>query len=101
MTEQTGTEREVVLRIEDMSVSYGRIQAIRNLSLTVRSGELVSLLGANGAGKSTTMRGLSGLRPLSTGRIEFLGTDITRMPATSGSRWVWCRSPRGDASSPG
>ncbi|WP_299576645.1 ABC transporter ATP-binding protein [uncultured Williamsia sp.] len=81
MTEQTGTEREVVLRIEDMSVSYGRIQAIRNLSLTVRSGELVSLLGANGAGKSTTMRGLSGLRPLSTGRIEFLGTDITRMPA--------------------
>ncbi|WP_076482474.1 ABC transporter ATP-binding protein [Williamsia sterculiae] len=64
-----------------MVIHYGRIEALHGISLTVDAGELVTLLGANGAGKSTTMRGISGLKQLTSGSIEFLGQDITRMPA--------------------
>ncbi|MGW0175959.1 ABC transporter ATP-binding protein [Rhodococcus sp. NPDC003322] len=64
-----------------MVVSYGRIRALHGISLQVRRGELVTLLGANGAGKSTTMRALSGLLPLGGGRIVFDGRDITHVKA--------------------
>ncbi|MEC4612599.1 ABC transporter ATP-binding protein [Tsukamurella tyrosinosolvens] len=70
-----------VLRITDLAVRYGRIQALHGVGLEVRQGELVTLLGANGAGKSTTMRALSGLIPVARGSIEFEGRDITAMPA--------------------
>lgn len=70
-----------VLEIDNMFVHYGRIEALHGISLTVREGELVTLLGANGAGKSTTMRGISGLRTLTAGSVRFDGQDITRMPA--------------------
>lgn len=72
---------EPLLRVEDMVVNYGRIQALHGLSLHVSEGELVTLLGANGAGKTTTMRALSGLLPLTRGRIMFEGNDITRVRA--------------------
>ncbi|GAA4838559.1 ABC transporter ATP-binding protein [Luteimicrobium xylanilyticum] len=70
-----------LLELENVSVSYGRIEAVRGVSLTVEEGELVTLIGANGAGKTTTMRAISGIRPLSTGTIRFDGRDITRMKA--------------------
>uniref|UniRef100_UPI00389929AB ABC transporter ATP-binding protein n=1 Tax=Luteimicrobium xylanilyticum TaxID=1133546 RepID=UPI00389929AB len=70
-----------MLELENVSVSYGRIEAVRGVSLTVEEGELVTLIGANGAGKTTTMRAISGIRPLSTGTIRFDGRDITRMKA--------------------
>ncbi len=70
-----------LLEISDMVVSYGRIEALHGISLTVEDGELVTLLGANGAGKSTTMRAISGLLPLSRGKVVFDGQDITRMKA--------------------
>lgn len=70
-----------LLELDDVSVSYGRIDAVRHISLTVEEGELVTLIGANGAGKTTTMRAISGIRPLSTGRILFDGEDITRTKA--------------------
>ena len=70
-----------VLRITDLAVRYGRIQALHGVDLEVRQGELVTLLGANGAGKSTTMRALSGLIPVAHGSIEFEGRDISAMPA--------------------
>lgn len=70
-----------VLRITDLAVRYGRIQALHGVNLEVRQGELVTLLGANGAGKSTTMRALSGLVPVARGTLEFEGRDITTMPA--------------------
>ncbi|GAB19025.1 putative branched-chain amino acid ABC transporter ATP-binding protein [Gordonia effusa NBRC 100432] len=66
-----------LLIIDDLAVHYGRIEALHGISLHVRPGELVTLLGANGAGKSTTMRALSGLHKPTTGRIMFDGTDIT------------------------
>ncbi|MBY8861595.1 ATP-binding cassette domain-containing protein [Nocardia sp. CA2R105] len=72
---------EPLLVVEDMVVSYGRIQALHGISLQVAEGELVTLLGANGAGKTTTMRALSGLLPLGRGRITFAGKDVSRMRA--------------------
>ncbi|MGL4305509.1 MAG: ABC transporter ATP-binding protein [Mycobacteriaceae bacterium] len=75
-------EQEVpLLRIEDAAVSYGNIKALHGVSLEVKQGELVTLLGSNGAGKSTTMRMLSGLLPLTQGKIYFDGQDITNLKA--------------------
>ena len=70
-----------LLELKDLTVSYGRIEAVRGISLTVEEGELVTLIGANGAGKTTTMRAISGIRPLSRGSVWFDGRDITRMKA--------------------
>ncbi|MGZ4542617.1 MAG: ABC transporter ATP-binding protein, partial [Mycobacteriaceae bacterium] len=70
-----------LLEISDMAVSYGRIEALHGISLAVEEGELVTLLGANGAGKSTTMRAISGLVPLTRGHVFFDGEDITKVKA--------------------
>jgi branched-chain amino acid transport system ATP-binding protein len=70
-----------LLEIRDMTVGYGRIEALHGISLSVEDGELVTLIGANGAGKTTTMRAISGIRPLTRGSIIFDGQDITRMKA--------------------
>ena len=70
-----------LLELSDVSVHYGRIQALTGISLTVEQGEIVTLIGANGAGKTTTMRAVSGIRPLSGGRITFDGEDISKLRA--------------------
>jgi len=70
-----------LLEIRDITVGYGRIEALHGISLSVEQGELVTLIGANGAGKTTTMRAISGIRPLTSGSIVFDGQDITRMKA--------------------
>ncbi|MCW2608973.1 MAG: branched-chain amino acid transport system ATP-binding protein [Actinomycetota bacterium] len=71
----------MLLEISDLVVAYGRIQALHGISLTVSEGEVVTLIGANGAGKSTTMRAISGLRPVSRGSIRFDGQDLTHVRA--------------------
>src|ERR1700710_2415556 len=70
-----------LLELKNVDVHYGRIQAIRDMSFSVEQGEIVSLIGANGAGKSTTMKTISGLLNPSAGSITFDGEDITRMKA--------------------
>ncbi|MGC5246455.1 ABC transporter ATP-binding protein [Gordonia sp. DT219] len=70
---------EPVLELIDVVIHYGRIRALHGISLSVGRGELVTLLGANGAGKSTTMRGISGLNKLTSGDIRFNGESITRL----------------------
>ncbi len=65
-----------MLRLEDVHAGYGPITALRGLDLTVAPGELVCLIGANGAGKSSTLRAISGLLPPSQGRIVFDGREI-------------------------
>jgi len=70
-----------LLELKDVSVHYGRIQAIHDISFAVEEGEIVSLIGANGAGKTTTMRTISGLLHPSRGSITFEGEDITKMKA--------------------
>ena len=70
-----------MLDIKDINVYYGAIHAIKGISLEVNEGEIVTLIGANGAGKSTTLRTISGLLKPKTGTINFLGNDIAGMPA--------------------
>jgi branched-chain amino acid transport system ATP-binding protein len=71
----------MLLELENVTLLYGRIQALHGISLTVGEGEIVALIGANGAGKSTTMRAISGLRPVAEGSIRFEGQDITKLRA--------------------
>jgi branched-chain amino acid transport system ATP-binding protein len=71
----------MLLELNDVTLLYGRIQALHGISLTVGEGEIVALIGANGAGKSTTMRAISGLRPVAQGSIVFDGQDITKLRA--------------------
>lgn len=70
----------VMLKINDITVGYGAITAVKGLTLEVREGEIVSLIGSNGAGKSTTLRTVSGLLKPKTGSIEFLGERIDGVP---------------------
>jgi branched-chain amino acid transport system ATP-binding protein len=71
----------MLLEIDTITLLYGRIQALHGVSLSVDQGEVVALIGANGAGKTTVMRAISGLRPVAAGRIRFNGEDITRLRA--------------------
>jgi branched-chain amino acid transport system ATP-binding protein len=70
-----------VLQVENLNVYYGAIHALQGISFNVNEGEIVTLIGANGAGKSTTLRTLSGLLRSRTGSITFKGKDIANMPA--------------------
>ncbi len=67
----------VLLEVDDLSIRYGRVQALEHVSLDVRAGEVVALIGANGAGKSTTLRSISRIVPVQRGRIAFAARDIT------------------------
>lgn len=69
-----------MLSLTDVSASYGSVPAVSNISIEIGSGEAVGLLGANGAGKSTTLRAISGLIRLTGGAIRFGGTDLAAMP---------------------
>ena len=84
-----------LLEIENLSVNYGAIQAVRGLSLTVQEGEVVTLIGANGAGKTTTLRAVSRLLRPVAGSIRFAGRDITRVPADEAVRLGIAQSPEG------
>ena len=70
-----------LLEVSDIRARYGAIEALKGVSLTVEEGEVVTLIGSNGAGKSTTLRSISGLTPASAGSVVFDGEDITRVPA--------------------
>ena len=65
-----------MLKVEDINVYYGSIHAVRGVSFEVNEGEIVTLIGANGAGKSTSLNTVSGLLPARSGKIEFLGRDL-------------------------
>ena len=70
-----------LLRVDDIQTYYGSIQALKGVSLEVHEGEIVTLIGANGAGKSTTLRSINGLNSPRRGRIRFQGRDITHASA--------------------
>lgn len=67
---------KVLLKIKDLKVAYGGIQAVKGVDFEVREGELVSLIGSNGAGKTTTMKAITGSLPINDGDIEYLGKSI-------------------------
>jgi len=70
-----------ILEIENLEAHYGKIHALRGISFTVRAGQIVTLLGSNGAGKSTTLKAISGLIRSTSGTIRYMGEDITKTPA--------------------
>ena len=71
----------MMLKVDDIHVYYGQIHAIKGVSFEVHEGEVVSLIGANGAGKSTVLKTISGLLRPKSGTITFLGNDITHTEA--------------------
>ncbi len=75
------SDQEVVLRVSDLEVAYGGIQAVKGASLEVRKGELVTLIGANGAGKTTTLKAITGLLSPAGGDITYLGQAINSVRA--------------------
>ena len=91
----------MLLEVRDLQVFYGRIQAIKGISFHVDEGEIVTLIGANGAGKSTTLKTISGLRAVAKGSITFDGQDISRMPAHKRTELGICQAPEGRGIFPG
>jgi branched-chain amino acid transport system ATP-binding protein len=84
-----------ILELEDVHTYYGSIHALKGVSLDVREGEIVTLLGANGAGKSTTLRSINGLNHPRRGRISFQGDDITNESAHTIVKRGVAQSPEG------
>jgi branched-chain amino acid transport system ATP-binding protein len=84
-----------LLRVDDISTYYGSIQALKGISIEVHQGEIVTLIGANGAGKSTTLRSINGLNHPLRGSIVFNGKDITHSPAHEVVRLGIAQSPEG------
>ena len=88
------TTMDIMLKVSGMDSCYGRIKALKGVDMEVRRGETVALVGANGAGKTTFLRALSGVQPMSAGRIYFDGTDISRMRSDMRMRSGICQSPK-------
>jgi branched-chain amino acid transport system ATP-binding protein len=91
----TAATSEPLLRVDDISTYYGSIQALKGISIEVHQGEIVTLIGANGAGKSTTLRSINGLNHPRRGSIVFNGKDITHSPAHEVVRLGIAQSPEG------
>ena len=90
----------MLLELQDVHLAYGKIQALHGISLEVAEGEVVALIGANGAGKTSTMRAISGLRGI-TGTIIFDGEDITKLRADQRVKRGLCLTPEGRGIFPG
>jgi branched-chain amino acid transport system ATP-binding protein len=83
------------LEVENIATYYGNIQALKSVSLTVEEGECVTLIGSNGAGKSTTLRSISGLTPPRTGSIRLAGREIAQLPPQEIVGLGICQAPEG------
>src|SRR6185369_14839366 len=84
-----------MLSVEELSVNYQAIRALRRVNCEIRPGEIVALIGANGACKSTTLNAISGIVPAAGGRIVFEGKEITGVPAHEIVRMGICQVPEG------
>ena len=85
----------VLLKVEGLESCYGRIKALKGITLEVRRGETVALVGANGAGKTTFLRAISGVQSISAGSIHFDGEDISKLRSDKRMRRGICQSPEG------
>ena len=91
----------MLLEISELSVYYGKIQALNEISLGVEEGEVACLIGANGAGKSTTLKTISGLRKVAHGTLRFKGMDLTHVPGHQRVKMGICQAPEGRGIFPG
>ena len=87
--------RDPMLSVDDIHVFYGNIAAVKGISLTVYPGEIVTLIGGNGAGKSTTMRTISGLLKLKRGSIQFEGKQVSGLKGHEVAQRGIAQSPEG------
>src|SRR6201989_332837 len=83
------------LEVDDIQTYYGNIQALKGITLEVNEGECVTLIGSNGAGKSTTLRSISGLTPARSGSTRFDGVEISQLPPQEIVGLGICQSPEG------
>jgi branched-chain amino acid transport system ATP-binding protein len=83
------------LEVDEIHTYYGNIEALKGITIEVNEGECVTLIGSNGAGKSTTLRSISGLTPPRTGSIRLAGDEISLLPAQEIVRLGICQSPEG------
>src|SRR3954469_19481941 len=95
MTSNGAAAGTPILQLTDIHTYYGSIHALKGISLVVNEGEIVTLLGANGAGKSTTLRSINGLNRPRQGQIRFQGRDITSIPAHDIVKRGIAQSPEG------
>lgn len=79
--EESKDKSELILEIKDLNLFYGGIHALKDINLTVRKGEIITLIGANGAGKTSTLRAISSLEKIKSGSINYNGKDIVGVPA--------------------
>ncbi len=92
---ESHTTAAVMLDVDDIHVFYGNIEALKGVSLQIKTGEIVTLIGANGAGKSTTLNAVSGLLRPRSGTITYLGRDLTSVPAYEVVKQGLSQSPEG------
>ncbi len=95
MSAPAGTRPDVILELGDVHTYYGAIHALKGISLEVREGEIVTMIGANGAGKSTTLRSINGLNHPRKGSISFQGKDITQAAPHDIVKMGIAQSPEG------
>ena len=88
-------EKKIALKIEGLKVRYGAIEAVRGINIVVPEGSVVALLGANGAGKTSTLRTISGLTQAAEGTISYYGKDITNMDPEKIAKLGMAQSPEG------
>jgi len=88
-------EQEALLKVENLTVQYGAIKALRGVSFEVGRGEIITLIGSNGAGKSTTLNGISNIVKKAAGRVIFDGGDITALPPDAIVKAGIVQSPEG------
>ena len=86
---------DVILKLEELAVSYGSIRALKGIDITVGKGKIVALLGSNGAGKTTTLKALSGIVPIESGTITLLDKDITNLSPEKITKMGMVQSPEG------
>ena len=67
-----------MLRIKDLKVNYGHVEALKGIDFKIKEGQIISLIGANGAGKSTLLKSISGLLPIKEGEVEFIGESLLK-----------------------
>jgi len=84
-----------MLRVENLTVNYGAIKALKKITCEVHQGEIVALIGANGAGKTTILNAISGILPINDGKILFTGKDITKTPPHEIVKMGICQVPEG------
>jgi len=84
-----------MLRVENLSVNYGAIKALKQITCEVHQGEIVALIGANGAGKTTILNSISGILPINEGKILFSGKDITKTAPHEIVKMGICQVPEG------